>query len=163
MYLYTIGCTFMNARTQMSPHSYCLGSLSHAWVMIEWDGGYCKPWNKINKLALIYDFINVQYPLSHSPTHVPEGSFGFWLVDVATPEAPGVWLPRIKEDVDRFYVATGRRHNQPSLQFQRSAHHFLGERGSDIWYLMSFSNFQRKCMSNDWVRWWGGYCTFIKS
>ena len=30
---------------------------------------------------------------------LPEGSSGFWLVDAATPEDPGVWPPRIKEDV----------------------------------------------------------------
>ena len=34
-----------------------------------------------------------------SPTHLPEGSLGFWLVDAATPEAPGVWLLTMEEEV----------------------------------------------------------------
>ena len=48
-----------------------------------------------------------------------------------------------------------RWHNRLSLKFQRSTHCFLGVRGwSDISYLTSFSDFQRKSMSKDWVRWW---------
>ena len=48
--------------------------------------------------------MNLQYPPSHFPTHLPEDFSGLWLVDAATPEAPCVWPLRIKEDMNQFHA-----------------------------------------------------------
>ena len=69
----------------------------------------------MNKLALIYDFMNVQYLPSHSPTHLPEGSrFGLVdaatrLVDAATPRLPVFSHKASKKGMHRLRSAPGGR------------------------------------------------------
>ena len=79
----------------------------------------------MNKLALIYDFMNVQSLPSHSTTHLPEGSSGFWLVDTATLEDSSVRPPRIKEDMTRLHAAIAGGTNRLRIKFQRSTHRLL--------------------------------------
>ena len=86
----------------------------------------------MNKLALIYDFMNVQYPPSHSPTHLPEGSLGFWVVDAATPEAPGVWPLTMKEEVTLSHATLACGITGSALNSKDPRIIFLGYEGGQI-------------------------------